>query len=1264
MHAAKDPISNAVKESLIEKLGGTLEVRQVLQITPLAIEAVLYSAARGEFRARIYHVKEGDFESFREAWQSHRQLVVDVTHPQLKPTLELEQLGSALALTGEVIPGLSLDTYCEYTGPMAPTFATRLLLKIINLYNALYDAGGHHLNLRLENTYIDKQGNIILSNFGLWNFEIELADLWGQKELQAPHFLSPEHILGKTLTVSSEIYQLGVLYYRLVTGTFPYDGEYEDIRDHHLNHSPPNPQNTRKDLSIGLARILTRTLAKKPNERFWTLEDLQTTLSLLLPLEERHSYAETEGEEIPEADLSHYSVQLAKAREQFNGEQFEDALHTVGAVLMVAGHYEPAIDLAREIREKSQHVATQKLWEDARYVLDMGQPEGALDPLHQILDLNPNHKSTLELQSQLFEVLEGQPRALGKVLPVQAFMEQAGVAKTLQDYALAESLWYMVLLSPSPTQSADYEIMQMQKKVARQELETLHALSNSGSSSHIPQPNPDASTFRDEELEKLFAPISPDDQEPEAHGLEEDALFDDLASSLDESHIDLGDGLDDALVDDPMVEHAPTTALMPEISIPEPTRAMPHLPDDFPADLGGPATPVEPPEMIQATQRMPILGADFAPPEVASAPPQIPTPTPPPPAPALPPAPPPTASTPPPPKEVPVQKDAPEKKSRSLIPIIAGVAALIVIAVAFFIIQKMNKDKAFRKAADQAYLNAEQLEDDGQWDDALVAWRKAETDFPKYMDIPERAKTLEYKIKDRKANVAGYLTQARDYLDQGILFGNGTANAVAYLQQTLGLEPENEQAIAMMDELADSEMEKIRQLFSEEKVTEAQSLYKQLVEADRSFADPNFEADVNAYLEQKVIGPQLAKIETAIKRKRWDQALELSDSLRDTMNHPETLNNLWNQAFSDIEQKLEAAEAKGNKSGMLTQINLLARIRPDDIALVNRRNELNREINQGKIETLENSVQKALKAKSYVKAGNAARQLERLDSENGLAKSALDEIRNFYLRRIREERNSNPRAAHSHYKNLVKVFNWKTYRNEMNSLGKRIATFDGNIAALKNGGTEDYDAQIARAVKISEQYNDFRQDPNYGSIDQAKDGLIAEKSRYAVMVDWEKSASNNPSKTYQSIVDHLSKAGPFKTTYGKKQKQNLMAKYRNLIENYQGAVTLVIRSAKNLPKEKKGLNKAPEGFCELSVGGQTFTTGVVNNSTNPTWDYTCNFNAKPGQVLTFTAYDSERGNKRETLGSITLSKLPKSTRGLVLKNNQGWSITIDVRRER
>jgi len=1240
MQNDKDPMMAAILASLQEKVGPDFEVRQILRMGPLATDALLNSAERGLFRARIYNVKEKDFASFRESWDSHGRLITHVNHPQIKPLLTLETLGKTLALVGQVPSGIDLATYCQKVGPLQPAFATRLLLKIVQLYQALYEQGGHHLNLRLENIYLTSSGEVQLANYGLWNFEVELADLWGLKELLDPSFLSPEHLTNKTLTVSSEIYQLGILYYRLVTGEFPFAGEYEEVREAHLRQPPANPQAMRDDINIGFVRILAKALAKKPNERFWTLADFQQTLCLLLPQEERHQYLDETPDDNSEEDRARFTEQLEQAAKLSKEGDFDAALHTVGAVLMMAGNHQPAIDLAFEIRAAKNQTQIKKYWDDARYILDMGQPESALDPLHRILDLDPNHEQTLQLQAQMFQILEKHQPELGRAIPVQAYMEQAGTAKTLEDYALAENLWYMVLLSPSPQESHLFELMQMQKKVARQELATLSAVHKDMAKlpeTQEPASSGSESSFRDDELEELFAPISPNAEGPPANMEVEDELFDDLTYALGDDPLDItSDQPLDQLLDGP------------DSSLSADTKPVPPPPTPKPP----PPRPGQPPQAAKT----PPPKAPPKPPPVAAAPkPVKPSPAPKP------------ASPPPSEPEKPagqVQKEKPKKKKSSLPLIIGGLAAVVVIAVAAVFIMRMNAAKAHRKAGDAAYLRADTMEANGDWEAALAAWQKAEAEFPDHRDIPERVKTLEYKIEERKEDIARYTLRARSFLDQGNYYGNGTENAVTLLNQILSLDENHAEAKAMFQELTDLEMARVRTLFDEEEVVEAREVYNQLVEAVPNFSDPEFEAQMDQWIEDNVTGPQLEKIDRAIQRKRWDQALELSETLRQTMKNPAPLNERWNAVYGEFETKLQEAEDKDNKAQMLAQIEMMARIRPDDTSLVERRNQLNREINQNKISQLEQSVEGALKSKNFTKAGRYAYQLEKLDSENGLAKSALDEVRNHYLRRVRNNRNSNARAAHKAYKDLINVFNWKSYRQEMAALGNRIEEFDRQLAALAKGNNQSYKDQIADAVRMSEQFSDFSQDDAYPRIAQIKDQLNAEQTRLKDMVTWEQSVRNNPSKSYDEILARLLKAGPFSRAFGKREKQKLVARYQDLNENYQGAVTVVIRSAKSLPKESSGLNKAPEAFCELVVGGKTFTTSVVNNEHNPTWDYTCNLNIEAGQSLTFSVYDSDRGNRKDLLGTIGLKKIPKSTKGMALKHKSGWSITIDVRRER
>jgi len=122
--------------------------------------------------------------------------------------------------------------------------------------------------------------------------------------------------------------------------------------------------------------------------------------------------------------------------------------------------------------------------------------------------------------------------------------------------------------------------------------------------------------------------------------------------------------------------------------------------------------------------------------------------------------------------------------------------------------------------------------------------------------------------------------------------------------------------------------------------------------------------------------------------------------------------------------------------------------------------------------------------------------------------------------------------------------------------------------------------------------------------------------------------------------------------------------YRNRIENYSGSATLMLRSAANLPREKRGFNRSPDTMCVLTLSDSSCSTEVIKNEENPRWNHACRITVQAGETLTFRIFEQDRGQNRNLIGELTLSKLPKNGKNITLKHKDGWALMIDVKRDR
>ena len=219
------------------------------------------------------------------------QAAAALSHPNICTIHEIDESEGWSFIVMEHIEGRSLKARIE-SGPLKLDGAVDFAIQMAGALQEAHEKRVVHRDIKPANIMITPKGRVKIMDFGL-------AKAVGRTQLTKEGttlgtiaYMSPEQARGDEVDHHTDIWSLGVVMYEMVTGRQPFQGEYEQAVIYSILNSEPEPVTSlRSGVPMELERIVTKALAKNPDERYQhtdeMLVDLRLVASQLGPLQAR-----------------------------------------------------------------------------------------------------------------------------------------------------------------------------------------------------------------------------------------------------------------------------------------------------------------------------------------------------------------------------------------------------------------------------------------------------------------------------------------------------------------------------------------------------------------------------------------------------------------------------------------------------------------------------------------------------------------------------------------------------------------------------------------------------------------------------------------------------------------------------------------------------------------------------------------------------------------------------------------------------------------
>ena len=221
-------------------------------------------------------------------FQREAKAMADLDHPHIVRITDIGEEDGQQYLTMEYVAGLDLKRYIKEHHPLSNQEAVRIMGQILLAMRLAHTRGIVHRDLKPQNILLTPDGTAKVTDFGIAVAFAETSLTQTNSMLGSVHYLSPEQARGSKATVQSDIYAMGIIFYEMLTGHIPYDGDSAvTIALQHFQKPLPSVIEENPSVPQALENVVIKATAKKLTDRYQSAAEMYVDLSSSLSYNRR-----------------------------------------------------------------------------------------------------------------------------------------------------------------------------------------------------------------------------------------------------------------------------------------------------------------------------------------------------------------------------------------------------------------------------------------------------------------------------------------------------------------------------------------------------------------------------------------------------------------------------------------------------------------------------------------------------------------------------------------------------------------------------------------------------------------------------------------------------------------------------------------------------------------------------------------------------------------------------------------------------------------
>ena len=222
-------------------------------------------------------------------FQREARAMADLDHPHIVRITDIGEEDGQQYLAMEYVAGLDLKRYIKEHHPLSNEEAVRIMGQILLAMRLAHTRGIVHRDLKPQNILLTPDGTAKVTDFGIAVAFAETSLTQTNSMLGSVHYLSPEQARGSKATFQSDIYAMGIIFYEMLTGHIPYDGDSAvTIALQHFQKPLPSVIAENPSVPQALENVVIKATAKKLTDRYQSVSEMYVDLSSSLSYNRRN----------------------------------------------------------------------------------------------------------------------------------------------------------------------------------------------------------------------------------------------------------------------------------------------------------------------------------------------------------------------------------------------------------------------------------------------------------------------------------------------------------------------------------------------------------------------------------------------------------------------------------------------------------------------------------------------------------------------------------------------------------------------------------------------------------------------------------------------------------------------------------------------------------------------------------------------------------------------------------------------------------------